>query len=68
MTETCNMRFTEIVKEGIENGHRIVHGWSETTGQTGRWAYPMYAFPDWEFDPNYRDIGGRGGTHGGCAG
>lgn len=63
---TCNgIGFSEVARCGTEDGHRIAHGWTQSTGQSGAWAYTLPI--GWAFDPKYPDIRGAIGSHGGCS-
>ena len=56
--------FTETKLFEIDGEYMIAHGWTQSSGQTGRYHYKP---PEgWQFDPRYSDIRGLIGSHGGC--
>ena len=56
--------FTETLLCEVDGEYRIAHGWTQSTGQTGRYHYKPEE--GWKFDPRYSDISGLIGSHGGC--
>ena len=56
--------FSETVLCEMDGEYKIAQGWTQSTGQDGRYPYnpPM----GWEFDLRYSDIRGMIGSHGGC--
>ena len=65
MTNCNGIGFSEVVRCGIEDDHRIAHGWTQSTGQSS--GRPYTPPGGWMFDPKYPDVGGLIGSHGGCA-
>ena len=56
--------FTETVLCEVDGEYKIAHGWTQSTGQTGRYHYKPEQ--GWKFDPRYSDIRGLIGSHEGC--
>lgn len=64
MEETECPWFTETVLYEVDGEYMIAQGWTQSTGQVGRFKYNP---PEgWEFDKRYTDIRGAIGSHGGC--
>lgn len=64
MTEIECPWFTETVACEMDGEYKIAHGWTQSTGQIGRYHYKPEE--GWKFDQRYSDIRGLIGSHGGC--
>ena len=65
MAEIQCPSFTENVVCEMDSGHKIAQGWTQSTGQGGRFPYTPPA--GWKYDARYSDIEDPSlGTHGGC--
>lgn len=65
MVECHGIGFTEVVRCDFEDGFKIAHGWTQSTGRDG--AFPYHPPAGWKYDPQYGDIRGGSGSHGGCS-
>lgn len=57
--------FSELVACEMDGDYKIAQGWTQSTGQGGRFPYTLHE--GWIFDTRYSDIEDPSlGTHGGC--